>query len=190
MQTLQKAEQISPYTFTKELIIQLPSPEKIKRLSHTKNEASLSTAPALVPLFMKQRKRTRNQCRGKVRCYTNQIAASAFLQRDGKTVILVDSDSPQLTTGTWYSLAVCWLLCGEDVTSVVHSHTWLSAHNCKCRLLCTSTLHHELRHQLPSYSESPLLSPQHLKSNCELNTSQELACLGYREAVVSLNPLE
>ena len=93
-------EQISPYTFTKELIIQLPSPEKIKRLSHTKNEASLSTAPALVPLFMKQRKRTRNQCRGKVRCYTNQIAASAFLQRDGKTVILVDSDSPQLTTGT------------------------------------------------------------------------------------------
>lgn len=53
---------------------------------------------------MKQRRRTRNQCRGKVRCYTNQIAASAFLQRDGKTVTLVDSDSPQLSTGTWYSL--------------------------------------------------------------------------------------
>lgn len=44
-------EQISPYTFTKELIIQLPSPETKQRLSHTKNQASRSTAPATGPSF-------------------------------------------------------------------------------------------------------------------------------------------
>lgn len=123
-------EQISPYTFTKELIVQLPSPEKRQRLSHTKNEASPSTAPALAPLFMKQRRRTRNQCRGKGRCYTNQRAASASLQRAGKTVTLGDSDSPQLSTATWYSPgceAACFV--GRWLPPCCTSHTCLSAHN-------------------------------------------------------------
>lgn len=121
-------EQISPYTFTKELIINFPLLKVKQRLSHTKNQASRSTAPAtVVPLFMKQRRRTRKSMRRNWDVIPVEVAASAlFAEKIAKQCVRQwqpTAEVQQPDTSLWWE-AACFVGGG-------YHHTWLFAPNCK-----------------------------------------------------------